>query len=143
MGSPASAPTETILVVDDDPEVLSVAEDMLRTMAYTAISTVDPRGALRFARTHPGTIHLLLTDVVMPLMGGRQLAQEFRKIRPDAKVLFMSAYNVEAVEAYRVQLAPGEPFLKKPFTIADLQNTVKAALVYRPPAAWLRAHPGR
>ncbi len=143
MGSPASAPTETILVVDDDPEVLSVAEDMLRTMAYTVISTVDPRGALRFARTHPGTIHLLFTDVVMPLMGGGQLAQEFRKIRPDAKVLFMSAYNVEAVEAYRVQLAPGEPFLKKPFTIADLQNTVKAALVYRPPAEWLRAHPGR
>jgi two-component system, cell cycle sensor histidine kinase and response regulator CckA len=143
MASSASDSTETILVVDDDPEVLSVAEDMLRSMGYTVISTVDPRVALRFARTHPGAIHLLLTDVVMPLMGGGQLAQEFRRIRPDAKVLFMSAYNVESVEAYRVVLAPGEPFLKKPFTIADLQNTVKAALVYWPPAAWLRAHPGR
>ena len=81
----------------------------------------DPRVALRFARL-PGSIHLLLTDVVMPLMGGGQLAEEFRVVRPNAKVLFMSAYNVESVEAYRVQLAPGEPFLSKPFTMDDLQD---------------------
>jgi DNA-binding NtrC family response regulator len=137
MGSSASAPTETIVVVDDDAEVLAVAEDMLRSMGYTVISTVDPRVALRFAR-FPGPIDLLLTDVVMPLMGGGPLAQEFRKIRPQAKVLFMSRHDVEAVETYHVKLAPGEPYLKKPFTIADLQNTVKAALAYRPPA-WPRA----
>jgi CheY-like chemotaxis protein len=53
MGRSASVPTETILVVDDDPEVPSVAEDMLRSMRYTVISTVDPRVALRFARIHP------------------------------------------------------------------------------------------
>ncbi len=58
----------------------------------------------------------------MPLMGGGQLAEEFRVVRPNAKVLFMSAYNVESVEAYRVQLAPGEPFLSKPFTMDDLQD---------------------
>ena len=75
----------------------------------------------------------------MPLMGGAQLAQEFRLIRPEAKVLFMSAYNVEAVEAYRVTLGPGEPFLKKPFTMGELQRTVRAALVYRPPTRWPRA----
>ena len=133
MGSSAAAPTETILVVDDDAGILAVAEDMLRSMGYTVISTVDPRVALRFARL-PGSIHLLLTDVVMPLMGGGQLAQEFRKVRPEAKVLFMSAYTVEAVAAYRVELAPGEPFLKKPFTMDELQRAVKAALVYRPPS---------
>ena len=137
MGSSAAAPTETIVVVDDDAEVLAVAEDMLRSMGYTVISTVDPRVALRFAR-FPGPIDLLLTDVVMPLMGGGPLAQEFRKIRPKAKVLFMSAYNVESVEAYRVELAPGEPFLKKPFTMDELQRAVQAALVYQPPATWLR-----
>ena len=142
MGSSAAAPTETILVVDDDAGILAVAEDMLRSMGYTVISTVDPRVALRFAR-FPGPIDLLLTDVVMPLMGGGPLAQEFRKIRPKAKVLFMSAYNVESVEAYRVELAPGEPFVKKPFTMDELQRAVMAALVYRPPAAWLRGHPGR
>jgi CheY-like chemotaxis protein len=86
---------------------------------------------------------LLLTDVVMPLMGGGQLAQEFRLIRPKAQVLFMSAYNVEAVEAYRVMLGPGEPFLKKPFTMGELQHTVQAALVYRPPTEWPRPRPGR
>src|SRR5713101_6619240 len=83
MGSSASAPTETILVVDDDPEVLSVAEDMLRSMGYTVIATIDPLVALRSARLPGLSIQLLLTDVVMPLMGGGQLAQEFRKIRPE------------------------------------------------------------
>jgi DNA-binding NtrC family response regulator len=131
--SPTETRTESILVVDDDPGILAGAEDMLRSMGYTVISTVDPRVALRFARLS-GSIHLLLTDVVMPLMGGGQLAQEFRKVRPEAKVLFMSAYNVESVKAYRVELAPGEPFLKKPFTMDELQKTVQAALVYRPPS---------
>ena len=65
--SPTETSTETILVVDDDSEVLSVAEDMLRSMRYSVIGTMDPYVALRFARTHPNAIHLLLTDVVMPL----------------------------------------------------------------------------
>ena len=83
-------------------------------------------------------VPLLLTDVGTRLMRGGQLAQEFRVIRPGVKVLFMSAHNVHQVEAYRVKLAPGEPFLKKPFTMDELQSAVKAALVYRPPANWLR-----
>jgi CheY-like chemotaxis protein len=106
MANSSATPTETILVVDDDPEVLSVAEDMLRSMGYTVTSTLDPRVALRFARTHPGEIHLLLTDVVMPLMGGGQLAEEVRALRPDVKVLFMSAYW-ESLEDYGIRLAPG------------------------------------
>jgi len=134
--SPAAA-IQTILVVDDDRGVLSVVEDMLRTMGYTVIGIGDPVVALRYA--YPwGAIDLLLTDVVTDQMLGSQLAQEFRVIRPGVKVLFMSAYNVHQVEAYRVKLAPGEPFLKKPFTIDELQSAVKAALVYRPPANWLR-----
>ncbi len=138
----STAPTENIIVVDDAPEVLAVVEDMLRTMGYAVISTTDPHAALRLAR-RPGSIHLLLTDVVISLMSGCQLAQEFRKVRPEAKVLFMSGYNVEAAEAYRVELAPGEPFLKKPFTMDELQRAVTAALVYRPPATWRREHPQR
>jgi hypothetical protein len=133
---------KTILVVDDDREVLSMAEDMLRTMGYTVISTIDPVVALHHARM-PGSIDLLVTDVVMPLMGGGQLAQEFRQIRPDAKVLFMSAYNVQEIEVYRVKLAPTEPFLQKPFTMDQLQQTVQAALMYGSPRPWPRARPGR
>jgi len=101
-----SAATKTILVVDDDRDVLSMAEDMLRTMMrYTVIGTIDPGVALRHALM-PGAIDLRLTDVAMPLMGGGQLAQEFRQLRPNAKVLFMSAYDVLEVEVYGVKLRP-------------------------------------
>jgi len=138
-----SAATKTILAVDDDRDVLSMAEDMLRTMMrYTVIGTIDPGVALRHALM-PGAIDLLLTDVAMPLMGGGQLAQEFRQLRPNAKVLFMSAYDVLEVEGYGVKLAPSEPFLQKPFTMDGLQHTVQAALVYGSPRPWPRARPGR
>ena len=64
---------ETILVVDDEPEVLAVAVDMLQAKGYTILQTGDPLEALRIARTETGPIHLLLSDVVMPLMNGREL----------------------------------------------------------------------
>jgi two-component system cell cycle sensor histidine kinase/response regulator CckA len=131
-------PRETVLVVDDDRDVLSMAADMLTAAGYAVRSTVDPRAALRLARTHPDPIQLLLTDVVMPLMSGGTLAEEFRAFRPQTHVLFMSAYNIETAERYRVQLGPGEPFLHKPFTMAGLEHAVRAALMYRLPMAWPR-----
>ena len=88
-------PTETILVVDDDAEVLSLAADTLTIAGYTVLSTLDPRQALQLARTHAEALHLLLTDVVMPLMDGLQLAAEFRAIRPEVKILLMSAYHTQ------------------------------------------------
>ena len=126
-------PQETILVVDDEPDVLSMIADLLRTTGYTVWSTGDPREALRLARTRAEPLHLLLTDVVMPRMSGRLLADELRSIRPDVRVLFMSAYSVEQVADYRIRLAPNEPFLTKPFSIAELHNTVRAALAYSSP----------
>jgi two-component system cell cycle sensor histidine kinase/response regulator CckA len=129
---------ETILVIDDEPEVVSLIEDTLRGVGYRVLATGDPHAALRIARTHAEPVHLLLTDVVMPIMGGAALSDEFRILRPGAKVLFMSAYEVETVEAYRVRLAPGEPILHKPFTLADLERTVQAALRYRVPVSWPR-----
>ena len=133
MAASSSKPKETILVVDDDPEVLSLAADILRAEGYAVLSARDPREALRIARAHAGPLHLLLTDVVMPLMSGRQLAEELRAIRPEVKVLFMSAYSIETVKDYLILLAPGEPFLVKPFTIAELKSKVRAALEYRSP----------
>ena len=138
MATPASKSSETILIVDDEPEVLTLAADILGGMGYTVLSTEDPRAALRLARTSAEPIDLLLTDVVMPLMNGRQLADEFRGIRPEVKVLFMSAYSTESVEDYRIRLAPGEPFLAKPFTMTELESKVRAALAYRPPSSWPR-----
>jgi two-component system cell cycle sensor histidine kinase/response regulator CckA len=133
MATSSSKPAETILLVDDDPEVLALAADILRASGYAVLSTRDPREALRIARTHAEPLHLLLTDVVMPLMSGRQLAEELRSIRPEVKVLFMSAYSIETVEDYLILLAPGEPFVVKPFTMAELKSKVRAALEYRSP----------
>jgi CheY-like chemotaxis protein len=134
MDSPSAPPGETILIVDDDLEVLALAADILREAGYAVLSTEDPREALQLARNSTEPLHLLLTDVRMPLMSGGQLAEELRSIRPDVKVLFMSGYW-ESLEDYQIRLAPGEPFLDKPFTIAALEGTVRAALVYRPPLA--------
>src|SRR5712691_4476910 len=83
--SPTETQTKTILVVDDDLRVLSVAEDILRSMSYSVISTIDPGVALQSARDYPGAIHLLLTDVTMPLGSGTQLAAEFRASVPRPK----------------------------------------------------------
>ncbi len=110
-----------------------MAADILRAAGYAVLSTEDPREALHLARTRAEPLHLLLTDVRMPLMGGWQLAEELRTVRSEVKVLFMSAYW-ESLEDYRIRLAPGEPFLDKPFTIAALKDAVRAALVYRAPS---------
>ena len=111
---------ETIVVIDDEPEVRSLIEDMLRGLGYTVLATGDPQAALQFARTHPDPIHLLLTDVVMPLMAGSTLCEEFRILRPGARVLFMSGY--ETVEAYGVRLAPGNPSSTSPSNGAILSR---------------------
>ena len=133
MGS-SSVPAASILVVDDEIQVLSFIMELLRMQGYGVEGTWDPDEALRLARAHPGPVHLLLTDLVMPVMTGAELAKEISRIHPAMKVLFMSAYSEEAAEDYEVWLAPGEPFLNKPFSIATLGQTVRAALNYEPPA---------
>jgi CheY-like chemotaxis protein len=124
---------ETILIVDDEPEVRAVARDMLKAQGYTTLDTGDPTLALRIARTESQPIHLLLTDVVMPLMNGRELVDQMRVIRPGIKFLYMSAYSTETIEDYGIRLAPGEPFVLKPFTIHSLTSTVRTVLDYRSP----------
>ncbi len=124
---------ETILIVDDEPEVRALARDMLKVKGYTTLDTGDPTLALRIARTESQPIHLLLTDVVMPLMNGRELADQIRTIRPAIKVLYMSAYSTETVEDYGIRLAPGEPFVLKPFTMEQLSSAVRTVLDYRSP----------
>jgi len=124
---------ETILIVDDEPEIRAVARDMLKAEGYTTLDTGDPTLALRIARTEPQPIHLLLTDVVMPVMNGRELVEQMRTIRPEMKILYMSAYSTETVEDYGIQITPGEPFVMKPFTMERLVSAVRAVLDYRSP----------
>jgi len=132
---PSSLPTERILVVDDEPQVLALVMELLRMQGYDVEGTWDPDEALRLARAHAGPLHLLLTDLVMPGMTGQELATELRALHPRMKVLFMSAYSIEIARDYKVWLAPGEPFLVKPFSIAGLGRTVRAALEYDAPSS--------
>jgi len=129
---------ETILVVDDEAEVLDVVGDSLESGGYKVLKTVDPFEALRLARRGALPIHLLLTDVVMPLMHGVKLADEFRAIRPDAKVLFMSAYVTAEVEEHGAVLVPGVSLLIKPFGLPVLHDKVRSALNFRAPFPFAR-----
>jgi DNA-binding response OmpR family regulator len=124
---------ETILIADDEPEVRGVAVDMLQFKGYKTLATSDPMLAVQIARTETGPIDLLLTDVVMPLMNGRELAEQIRAIRPGIKVLFMSGYSTQTVDDYGIRLTPGEPFVMKPFSMEDLAAQVRAILDYRSP----------
>jgi DNA-binding NtrC family response regulator len=138
MASPTPKPAESILVVDDDPKVLALAVDILEMARYTVLSTADPRHALRLVRTHAEPIHLLLTDVVMPLMNGLQLAAEVQALRPEVKILLMSAYRTEDIDDYRMRLGLRGLFLDKPFTVAALMGAVRYLLGDRAPMPWRR-----
>ena len=138
MASPELKPAETILVVDDDPEVLALAVDILELSRFAVLSTADPRHALRLVRINAEPIHLLLTDVVMPLMNGLQLAAEVQALRPGVKILLMSAYRTKEIDAYRMRMGLRGLFLDKPFTVAALTGAVRYLLNDRAPIPWRR-----
>lgn len=124
---------ETILVVDDDPVVLALARDILAGEGYRVFEAAGGEDALRIAEEYAGPIHLLLTDVVMPGMSGRELADRLRSIRRETKVLFMSAFSAEFLADYGV--ISGDPLITKPFTLADLAHRVREILGCRSPFA--------
>ena len=132
---PSSKPLETILVVDDELEMLSLAAEVLESRGYTVLKTSDPFEALRMAQTHTEHIQLLLTDIVMPPMNGVKLFDELRAIRPGLRVLFMSAYTTDHVADCGVGLVPGVPLLVKPFGLPELHAKVRSVLDYRSPFA--------
>jgi CheY-like chemotaxis protein len=117
----------TILMVEDDPAILDVGRSILEQAGYTVLSTGSPAEAVAIARTHDGTIDLLITDVVMPKMNGRELEQRIASIRPGIRSLFMSGYTANVIAQHGI-LDEGVNFLQKPFTVKDLiikvQNTI-------------------
>lgn len=135
----SSRPTETILVVDDEPEVLSLAADTLEMKGYTVLKTVDPCEALEMAQPCTQPLDLLLTDILMPPMNGVKLVDELSAMRPGLKVLLMSAYATEQVTDSGVRLVPGIPLLVKPFGLTELHSKVRAVLDYRSPFSRRRA----
>jgi PAS domain S-box-containing protein len=120
--------TETILMVEDDPQLLSVTAMMLTDLGYTVIEKQSPREALAFIASSQGkAVGLLLTDVVMPEMSGRVLADRIEQIRPGIKVLFVSGYADDAVLDHGV-MTSGILFLRKPYSLADLDRKVRDVL---------------
>jgi signal transduction histidine kinase/CheY-like chemotaxis protein len=122
-----STGTETILLVEDEEALRKVARRALDAAGYTVLSAADGDEALLICAQHVGDIHLLLTDVVMPRMSGRALAQELSKTRPTLKVLYMSGYTDNAIVHHGV-LDAGTHFLGKPFTAADVTRKVREVL---------------
>ncbi len=119
--------TETILVVDDEDELRSVAVDVLRAAGYAVLEARDGLAALRIAQETPGRIDLLLTDVVMPQLSGREVAQALGRVHPETKVLYMSGYTGDTLLGNGVSEAD-IAFLAKPFRPEGLLQTVRAVL---------------
>lgn len=109
----------TVLVVDDDPGVTSFVRDTLGSAGYFVRSTADPVEAIRMAKDTEGDIDLLLVDVVMPLMDGRELARRVLEFRPQTKVLLMSGYEMAAVRGAKW------PFIAKPFGVTEIIERVE------------------
>ncbi len=119
--------TETILLVEDDEAVLDLSKMMLEKLGYTVLAAHTHVHAVHLAKEHPGYIHLLVTDVVMPEINGRELAEQLRVIRPNLKCLYMSGYTADAI-AHRGILDEGLNFIQKPFGSDELATKVRQVL---------------
>jgi CheY-like chemotaxis protein len=118
---------ETVLLVEDEPMVRAFVRDVLRLHGYTVLEAPGGEEALRICGAHPAPIHLLLTDVVMPRMSGRELAERLTRLRPETRVLFMTGYTDDAV--FRHGIRGGDPALiEKPFTPDALSRKIRETL---------------
>jgi CheY-like chemotaxis protein len=116
--------TETVLLVEDEDSVRQLVAETLASRGYKVIQAENGEEALKLVASSPQTIHLMITDVVMPGMSGRELARELLKVRPQSKVLFLSGYSEDAVLNQGV-LEPETAFLQKPFTLQHLARKVR------------------
>ncbi len=119
--------TETILVVEDQVDILELTKASLEKYGFCVLTAIEPNEALRLCESYDGTIHLLLTDVIMPVMSGKSLRERVKTLRPKIKTLFMSGYTANELSPEGI-LAEGIDFIQKPFTPAELANKVSEVL---------------
>jgi polar amino acid transport system substrate-binding protein len=119
--------TETVLLVEDEDSLLDLGTLLLEDIGYTVLAASCPNRAIRISEEFPGEIHLLLTDVIMPEMSGRDLRERLAASRPNLKSLFMSGYTAEVI-AHHGALHEGVHFLQKPFSVQDLAVKLREAL---------------
>ena len=125
--SPPPAGSETILLVEDEDGVRKLGREFLESTGYTVLEAQNGAEAIQVANRHMGLIHLMVTDVVMPQMSGRELAHRLAPVRPEMKVLYMSGYTDNAV-VRRGILDRGTAFLQKPFPLSGLARKVREVL---------------
>ncbi|OPX96725.1 MAG: Blue-light-activated protein [Syntrophorhabdus sp. PtaB.Bin047] len=118
---------QTVLLVEDEPTILNVGREMLESLGYKVLTAETPGEALHQVRAYAGEIQLVLTDVVMPEMNGRDLARLLLDIRPGLRCLFASGYTADII-AHQGELDAGVVFIQKPFSIRDLAAKVREAL---------------
>ena len=118
---------ETVLVVDDDGGILKLTSEYLARFGYRVLSARDGEDALRVAEGHDAEIALLVTDVIMPKLGGKDLYRQLAERRPGIKVLYMSGYTATAIVHHGV-LEEGAAFLQKPFDLPSLARKVREVL---------------
>jgi CheY-like chemotaxis protein len=127
LGEPTARGIETVLLVEDEEDVRGVAREMLALAGFTVLVAASADEAERICCDHPGPVHLLLTDVVMPRVSGIELAARLRPLRAAMRVLYMSGYTDDIV-LRRGAFEPGARLLPKPFTPDSLIRAVREAL---------------
>ncbi|MDD3814767.1 MAG: PAS domain S-box protein [Desulfocapsaceae bacterium] len=119
--------TETVLLVEDEAVLLNLAKTILKRLGYNVLSANTPMAALQLVEEHTGGIDLLITDVVMPEMNGRELAQRLSSLRPTMRCLYMSGYTANVIAHHGV-LDTGIHFIQKPFSVDDLARSIRETL---------------
>ncbi|MBI4465481.1 MAG: PAS domain S-box protein [Acidobacteria bacterium] len=125
---PSPRGSETVLVVEDEPAVRELAREFLESSGYQVLDADGGAAALELVKHHSGPLHLLLTDVIMPKMSGKELVAELAKLLPETKVLYMSGYTDEIIGNLGI-LESVTQFVQKPFTRDALANQVREVLV--------------
>ncbi|MDY6831318.1 MAG: PAS domain-containing protein [Thermodesulfobacteriota bacterium] len=125
--NPPAPRGKTVLVVEDETSVLKLVQRVLERLGYDVLTAIGPGRAITVANEHPGVIDLLITDVIMPEAGGRDLAETLKARYPNLRVLFMSGYTADII-GRRGMLEAAVHFIQKPFSNQDLADRVREAL---------------